>query len=188
MRADPTLAKGLSASPPDRDLRLRRYACLPRVLVRIACFCTDWAAAAGLTGGRVNRFNIVKQSKDYDADGAYVRHWLPELKDLPTQFVHEPWKMSREDQLKYGVRIGSYGAPDTDYPNPPKSLFSYGGDGGKGKGGGKGGKGGGRNVPTTPGQAAVMGRGGGGKGRGRGGRGGGGRKRVQHGAFAMDDE
>ena len=47
---------------------------------------------------RVNRFNIVKQSKDYDADGAYVRHWLPELKDVPAQFVHEPWKMSRADQ------------------------------------------------------------------------------------------
>ena len=36
----------------------------------------NWAAAAGLTGGRVNRFNIVKQSKDYDAAGDYVRSRL----------------------------------------------------------------------------------------------------------------
>ena len=35
---------------------------------------------AGMTGGRLNRFNIVKQSKDYDSHGDYVRHWLPELK------------------------------------------------------------------------------------------------------------
>ena len=150
----------------------------------------NWAAAAGVTGGRVNRFNIVKQSKDYDADGAYVRHWLPELKDVPTQYVHEPWKMSRADQEKYGCRIGTFGAPDTDYPNPPKSQFSYGdggGKGGKGKGGGgspRGGRGGGRDVSPTPGQAAVMARGGG-KGRGKGGRGGG-RKRVQS-AYAMEE-
>ena len=44
----------------------------------------NWAAAGGVTGGRVNRFNIVKQSKDYDAAGDYVRHWLPALRRLPT--------------------------------------------------------------------------------------------------------
>ena len=145
----------------------------------------NWVAAAGLTGGRVNRFNIVKQSKDYDAAGDYVRHWLPELQHVPAQFVHEPWKLSRADQEKYGVRIGTYGAPDSDYPNPPKSVFQYPADGGgKGKGGGRGGnsprRGGGR--PMTPAEAAVANRAGRtdrGVGKG-GGKGGGGRKRVQH--------
>ena len=32
---------------------------------------------AGLTGGRVNHFNITKQAKDYDLEGHYVRTWLP---------------------------------------------------------------------------------------------------------------
>ena len=36
----------------------------------------NWNAAAGLIGGRINRFNITKQSKDYDPSGEYVRHWL----------------------------------------------------------------------------------------------------------------
>ena len=135
----------------------------------------NWAAAAGLTGGRVNRFNIVKQSKDYDADGAYVRHWLPELKDVPAQFVHEPWKMSLAQQQQYGCKIGTYGDAAIDYPNPPRSQFSNDGGGkggGKGKGGGGkgGGRGGGgvRDVPMTPGQAAVMNGGGKGRGKGRG--------------------
>merc|ERR1719181_2322567 len=98
----------------------------------------NWAAAAGVTGGRVNRFNIVKQSKDYDAAGDYVRHWLPELKEVSTQFVHEPWKMSRADQERYGCRIGNFGDASCDYPNPPKSVFQYSNNdgGGKGKGGG----------------------------------------------------
>mmetsp|Transcript_86664 Transcript_86664/g.260171 ORF Transcript_86664/g.260171 Transcript_86664/m.260171 type:complete len:329 (+) Transcript_86664:30-1016(+) len=102
----------------------------------------NWAAAAGLTGGRVNRFNIVKQSKDYDPDGAYVRHWMPELTDLPTQFVHEPWKMSMADQERYGVKVGAFNVPGVDYPMPPKSNFQY-SDGGKGGGKGGDGKGGG---------------------------------------------
>jgi hypothetical protein len=39
----------------------------------------NWVSAAGLTGGRLNRFNIVKQSNDYDREGEYIRHWIPEL-------------------------------------------------------------------------------------------------------------
>jgi deoxyribodipyrimidine photo-lyase len=65
-----------------------------------------------MTGGRLNRFNIVKQSKDYDQHGDYVRRWLPELKDVPTEFVHEPWKMTHFQQLEFNVRLG------VDYPNP----------------------------------------------------------------------
>jgi len=72
----------------------------------------NWCSAAGMTGGRLNRFNIIKQSKDYDQHGDYVRHWLPELKDVPTQFVHEPWKMNQFQQMEYNCNLG------VDYPNP----------------------------------------------------------------------
>ena len=70
-----------------------------------------------MTGGRLNRFNIVKQSKDYDQHGDYVRHWLPELKDVPTQFVHEPWKMNQFQQMESNCRLG------VDYPNPITKPF-----------------------------------------------------------------
>jgi deoxyribodipyrimidine photo-lyase len=77
----------------------------------------NWCAGAGMTGGRLNRFNIVKQSKDYDQLGDYVRLWLPELKDVPTQFVHEPWKMTQFHQMEYKCRLG------VDYPNPIAKPF-----------------------------------------------------------------
>eukprot|EP01023_Acetabularia_acetabulum_P016121 TRINITY_DN17960_c0_g1_i2.p1 TRINITY_DN17960_c0_g1~~TRINITY_DN17960_c0_g1_i2.p1 ORF type:complete len:554 (-),score=105.99 TRINITY_DN17960_c0_g1_i2:301-1962(-) len=106
----------------------------------------NWVAAAGLTGGRVNKFNITKQSKDYDADGSYVRHWLPELKNVPDSKIHEPWKMSKIEMEKYGVQIGQ------DYPNPiPASrMMSSGFNGGRQNNrnsgsGGSGGRGGNRN-------------------------------------------
>ncbi|CAG9466946.1 unnamed protein product [Pedinophyceae sp. YPF-701] len=58
----------------------------------------NWVAAAGLTPGRVNRFNITKQSKDYDAQGDYIRHWVPELKDVPASRIHEPWSATVEER------------------------------------------------------------------------------------------
>ena len=91
----------------------------------------NWCSAAGMTGGRLNRFNIVKQSKDYDQHGDYVRYWLPELRDLPTQFVHEPWKMNSFQQVEYKCRLG------VDYPMPivkPSAWRPADGDGSKSDG------------------------------------------------------
>eukprot|EP00978_Attheya_sp_CCMP212_P022093 scaffold65450_cov49-Attheya_sp.AAC.1 len=72
----------------------------------------NWCSGAGMTGGRLNRFNIVKQGKDYDCEGEYVRHWVPELAKVPSQWIHEPWQMSTEQQAEYDVRLG------VDYPRP----------------------------------------------------------------------
>ena len=94
----------------------------------------NWCSGAGMTGGRINRFNIVKQSKDYDQHGEYVKRWLPELRNVPTEFVHEPWKMNQLQQIEYNCRLG------VNYPNPivkpfyPKySKNNDNGDGRKGK-------------------------------------------------------
>lgn len=105
----------------------------------------NWCSGAGMTGGRVNRFNIVKQSKDYDQHGDYVRHWLPELAKLPKEFVHEPWKLTQFQQIEFDVRLG------VDYPNPIVPPFSpkYNDKGSRGGGRGgnnrNGGRGGGQN-------------------------------------------
>ena len=94
----------------------------------------NWVSAAGLTGGRINRFNIVKQSKDYDVDGSYVRLWVPELRKVPTKYVHKPWEMPRSVQESSGCVIG------VDYPNPvtqSKAWETYNQNGGGGRKGGK---------------------------------------------------
>lgn len=93
----------------------------------------NWVHAAGLArAGRINQFNIVKQSRDYDKDGAYVRLWCPELKNVPTEYVHTPWEMPQALQDRVGVRIGE------DYPAPiaipPGHAFQGGGSGGRGRG------------------------------------------------------
>lgn len=78
----------------------------------------NWNYAAGVGNDpRENRyFNIIRQATMYDPHGTYVKHWLPELCSLPSAYVHEPHKLSREQQQRYGVAIG------VDYPQPVVNL------------------------------------------------------------------
>ena len=43
----------------------------------------------------------------FDKEGAYVKKWVPELKNLSKKFIHKPWEYNQED-LKLGK----------DYPFP----------------------------------------------------------------------
>lgn len=84
--------------------------------------CSNWGnwnytAGVGNDARGFRYFNIQKQSKDYDSQGKYVKHWLPELASLPASKVHEPWKLSSVEQKRYGVRIG------VDYPQPVVDLI-----------------------------------------------------------------
>ncbi|MGF1535685.1 MAG: DASH family cryptochrome [Elainellaceae cyanobacterium] len=77
----------------------------------------NYTAGVGNDARGFRYFNIPKQSKDYDQKGHYVKHWLPVLADVPASKVHEPWKLSNEEQKRCGVRIG------VDYPNPIVDLY-----------------------------------------------------------------
>jgi deoxyribodipyrimidine photo-lyase len=35
-------------------------------------------------------FNPTSQSAKFDKDGAYIRHWIPELAHLGNKVIHEP--------------------------------------------------------------------------------------------------
>jgi len=57
---------------------------------------------AGVTGINTLRvYNPVKQSKEHDPDGLFIKKWLPELSNCPKQFIHEPWLMSLLEQQLY---------------------------------------------------------------------------------------
>lgn len=59
----------------------------------------QWAAGTGTDAQPYFRiFNPISQSKKFDKDGTYIRHWLPELCDVPAKFIHEPWKMETQPE------------------------------------------------------------------------------------------
>jgi deoxyribodipyrimidine photo-lyase len=49
---------------------------------------------SGETGiNTVRIYSPVKQSRDQDADGDFIRSWVPELANVPVEHIHEPWLM-----------------------------------------------------------------------------------------------
>jgi deoxyribodipyrimidine photo-lyase len=68
---------------------------------------------AGTTGiNTIRMYNPLKQSLEHDASGIFIKKWLPELKNLPLMFVHEPWKLTTLDESFLGFKMG------VDYPYP----------------------------------------------------------------------
>ena len=84
--------------------------------------CSNWGnwnytAGVGNDARGFRYFNIGKQTKDYDPEGKYIKHWLPELASLPGDKVRDPGKLTQEEQKRYGVQLG------VDYPRPVVDFF-----------------------------------------------------------------
>lgn len=61
-------------------------------------------------------YNPVGQSQEFDPKGVFIRHWCPELKAVPLEYLHTPWEMPLALQESIGVVIGhTYPAPVVDY-------------------------------------------------------------------------
>lgn len=60
----------------------------------------------------VRIYNPVKQSIDHDPRGKFIRRYVPELAQVPDEWLHEPWKMPMPLQHNTNCRIG------IDYPEP----------------------------------------------------------------------
>ena len=62
---------------------------------------------SGTTSINTNRiYNPIKQGKDHDPKGIFIKRWVPELKNLPEELIHEPWLINNSDicnslNLKY---------------------------------------------------------------------------------------
>ncbi|MEM9337442.1 MAG: deoxyribodipyrimidine photo-lyase [Bacteroidota bacterium] len=68
---------------------------------------------AGTTGyNTVRIYNPVKQSMEHDPEGHFIKEWIPELKNVPATFIHEPWKMTPIEEQLYDCKMGE------NYPYP----------------------------------------------------------------------
>ncbi|MBJ6986979.1 deoxyribodipyrimidine photo-lyase [Devosia sp. MC521] len=77
----------------------------------------QWVAGCGLDASPYFRvFNPVTQGERFDPLGNYVRQWVPEIAQLPDEFIHAPWTAPSYALQKAGVSLGK------TYPNPIVDL------------------------------------------------------------------
>ena len=74
----------------------------------------NWAYAAGVGNDArdFRYFNLAKQASTYDPDGAFVRHWLPELAALKGAQIHQPELVAGSEMARLGLEL------PRDYPRP----------------------------------------------------------------------
>ena len=72
----------------------------------------QWVMGSGVDSSPFNRiFAPVSQSAKFDA-GAYIRRWVPELRDMRDADIHAPWDAEPVMLRAAGVTLGK------DYPRP----------------------------------------------------------------------
>jgi deoxyribodipyrimidine photo-lyase len=79
--------------------------------------CSNWGnwnyvAGVGNDPREDRYFNIYGQATRYDEQGRYVKHWLPELVNVPVDKVHLVSNLSPAEQAQYAIALG------VDYPMP----------------------------------------------------------------------
>ena len=53
---------------------------------------------SGTTSINTNRiYNPIKQGRDHDPKGTFIKKWVPELKDISEDLIHEPWLINNID-------------------------------------------------------------------------------------------
>ncbi len=73
----------------------------------------QWAASTGCDAQPWFRiFNPTTQSEKFDAEGRFIRKYLPELAACDNEEIHAPWLIPPIRQQELGLSIG------TDYPEP----------------------------------------------------------------------
>jgi len=78
----------------------------------------QWVAGCGTDAAPYFRvFNPVLQGEKFDASGAYVRRYVPELTQLPNSLIHKPWE---------GPPVAGYPRPIVDHATArARALAAY---------------------------------------------------------------
>ena len=88
-------------------------------------FGWQWIAGCGADAAPYFRiFNPITQGEKFDPEGSYVRTFVPELKDLPSKWIHRPWEAPEDVLRAAGVFLGkNYPRPSVDHEEARKMAL-----------------------------------------------------------------
>ena len=73
----------------------------------------QWVAGSGADAAPYFRiFNPKTQGEKFDPEGIYVKEFVPELKNMPKQYIHKPWEAPENILKEANINLGK------DYPKP----------------------------------------------------------------------
>jgi deoxyribodipyrimidine photo-lyase len=73
----------------------------------------QWVAGCGADAAPYFRiFNPILQGEKFDREGIYTKKWVPEIQNMPNEFLYKPWELEKKYQEQIKVIIGK------DYPFP----------------------------------------------------------------------
>lgn len=77
----------------------------------------QWVAGCGADAAPFFRiFNPQLQGEKFDPEGTYVRHWVPELANLPNTLIHRPWAAPVDTLRSAKIILGeTYPLPLVDH-------------------------------------------------------------------------
>ena len=62
---------------------------------------------SGTTGiNQIRIYSPEKQAIDQDPTGTFIRRWVPELAGLPEKKIAAPYRLTKDEQQKFGVILG----------------------------------------------------------------------------------
>jgi len=91
----------------------------------------QWAASTGTDAQPYFRiFNPTLQSQKFDPEGQFIRKYVPELKNLPAKYIHNPYEFYKKSPFvlqEHGVYLGeNYPFPIVDHKTQrEKALRMY---------------------------------------------------------------
>ncbi|MBK8285638.1 MAG: deoxyribodipyrimidine photo-lyase [Ahniella sp.] len=87
----------------------------------------QWTAGTGADAAPYFRiFNPVTQGERFDPEGGYVRRFVPELAEVPTRFIHQPWLLPPAEQARLGLAGTPYVRPLIDLASSrTEALAAY---------------------------------------------------------------
>ena len=78
----------------------------------VSSVCWMQSSCSGFFCNQVESYDPGLVGKQMDMEGHYIKSYVPELRDFPAEYIHQPWKAPMYIQKEAGCVIGQ------DYPNP----------------------------------------------------------------------